>query len=282
MKMKNFLNALLTATIILGTSTMFLRCSDNENEDPAEPAEVSRHAGEPDMVSVPAGTFTMGSPNGVGYSDEQPEHRVTLSAFKIGKYEVTQGQWAAVMGSNPSYFKSGDNYPVETVSWDDIVGTTGAYTELNGIRYYADGFIYKLNSLTGKSYRLPTEAEWEYAAQGGKAAKTYDYSGGNTIGNVAWYGDNSGSTTHPVGTKAANELGVYDMSGNVWEWCSDWFGSYGSGAQTNPTGPATGSYRVDRGGSRCNLADPCRVATRCNDAPERRSNNLGFRHVLVP
>ena len=174
-----------------------------------------------------------------------PVHQVTLSGFSIGKYEVTEVQWTAVMGSNPSQSKKGDNYPVERVSWNDIVGTSGEYTDLNGTRYYADGFIYKLNQLTGKSYRLPTEAEWEYAARGGAKSGGYTYSGSNTSDDVAWY---NGVSKQIVCTKAANELGIYDMSGNVWEWCSDWYGDYSSSAQTNPQGPSTGSNRVIRGG----------------------------------
>ena len=160
------------------------------------------------MVAVQGGTFTMGCTSEQGddcYDDERPAHRVTVSDFYIGKYEVTQAQWRAVMGFNPSYFK-GDNLPVETVSWDDVMD-----------------FIHKLNSLTGRQYRLPTEAEWEYAARGGN---NYKYSGSNSAGNVAWYGYNSSRTTHPVGTKSANGFGLYDMSGNVYEWCSDWYRAY--------------------------------------------------------
>ena len=183
---------------------------------------------------------------------EYPTHQVTLSDFYIGKYEVTQEQWEIVMGNNPSWFK-GANNPVENVLWDDCLE-----------------FIEKLNQLTGLKFRLPTEAEWEYAARGGNKSKGYKYSGSNTIGDVAWYYDNAynvGSSssnygTHPVGTKAPNELGLYDMSGNVHEWCSDWFGSYSSSAQTNPTGPTSGSYRVLRGGSWSYRANYCRVSDR--------------------
>ncbi|MBQ3247459.1 MAG: SUMF1/EgtB/PvdO family nonheme iron enzyme, partial [Alistipes sp.] len=172
-----------------------------------------------EMVFVKGGTFTMGATAEQGSdadSDEKPAHSVTVSNFYIGKYEVTQAQWEAVMGKNPSRFK-GDNLPVERVSWNDI-----------------QKFIEKLNAKTGKRYRLPTEAEWEYAARGGNQSKGYKYSGSNDIGSVAWYTDNSSSPTHPVGQKQPNELGLYDMSGNVYEWCSDWHGSYSSGSQTNP------------------------------------------------
>jgi formylglycine-generating enzyme required for sulfatase activity len=215
-----------------------------------------------EMVRVKGGTFTMGYTSEQGndcYSDEKPSHQVTLSDFYIGKYEVTQAQWKAVMGSNPSHFK-GDNLPVETVSWDD-----------------AQEFIRKLNVQTGKNYRLPTEAEWEYAARGGAQSRGTKYSGSNTVGDVAWYDGNSGNAIHPVGQKLPNELGLYDMSGNVWEWCSDWYGAYSSGSQTNPAGPSSGSYRVDRGGSWCSYARNARVPFRDYGTPGYRGSALGFR-----
>jgi formylglycine-generating enzyme required for sulfatase activity len=165
------------------------------------------------------------------------------------------------MGTSPSKFV-GDSLPVEMVSWADV-----------------QDFITKLNAQTGLTYRLPTEAEWEYAARGGAQSKGYLYSGGNTIGNVAWYYDNSDSKTHKVGTKAPNELGIYDMSGNVWEWCSDWYGTYSSSAQTNPTGPSSGEYRVGRGGCWSYGASDCRVSDRYINGPYRRYNYLGFRLV---
>lgn len=186
------------------------------------------------MVYVSGGTFTMGGTSEQGSdaeSDEKPTHNVTLSSYYICKYEVTQALWRAVMGSNPSYFK-GDNLPVECVSWNDC-----------------QTFINRLNSYTGRNFRLPTEAEWEFAARGGNYSRHYKYSGSNYIGDVAWYDNNSGNRTHPVGTKQPNELGLYDMSGNVYEWCSDWYGSYSSYSQSDPTGPNSGSGRVERGGS---------------------------------
>lgn len=216
------------------------------------------------MVSVAGGTFQMGAtaeqqnPN----SDEKPVHRVTLSSYYIGQTEVTQALWEAVMGTNPSNFKGAD-LPVEKVSWDDC-----------------QTFIKKLNALTGQTFRLPTEAEWEYAARGGAKSKGYQYSGSNNLGEVAWYTDNSGGKTHAVGTKRANELGLYDMSGNVWEWCQDWYGSYSSSAQTNPQGASSGSNRVDRGGSWDNNAWNCRVAIRCWSSPGYRGYFLGLRLVL--
>jgi len=197
-------------------------------------------------------------------NDESPAHQVTVSGFYMGETEVTQALWKAVMGANPSYFK-GDNLPVETVSWDDC-----------------QKFIKKLNELTGKKFRLPTEAEWEYAARGGSKSKGYKYSGSNTPGSVAWYDGNSGSKTHPVKTRGANGLGLYDMSGNVWEWCSDWYGDYSSSEPTNPKGPSSGSNRVNRGGSWYNNARYCRVSFRDRSDPSYRGYTLGLRLVLVP
>ncbi|MBR7029514.1 MAG: formylglycine-generating enzyme family protein [Bacteroidaceae bacterium] len=224
-----------------------------------------------EMVEVEGGTFTMGATSEQGsdaYDDEKPTHQVTLSTFFIGKYEVTQALWQEIMGSNPSDFK-GDLLPVEQVSWDDC-----------------QEFLRKLNArkaefgiTDGRTFRLPTEAEWEYAARGGKLSKGFKYSGSNNIGDVAWCDENSGNKTHPVGTKQANELGIYDMSGNVWEWCQDWFGDYSSGAQTNPQGPASGSSRVFRGGSWYYFALG-RVSNRRSLTPDIRFNFLGLRLVL--
>ena len=219
-----------------------------------------------EMIPVEGGTFTMGATEEQGndaYDDEKPAHKVTLSSYAIGKYPVTQELWKAVMGNNPSYFKGNDNLPVEQVSWDDC-----------------QEFIKKLNNLTGKDFRLPTEAEWEYAARGGKKSKGYKYSGSNNLDNVAWYSSNCGSKTHPVGEKKPNELGIYDMSGNVWEWCNDWYGNYQSSAVSNPTGPASGSDRVSRGGSwDCNDGD-CRVSCRSYFVPGYRIYFLGLRLAL--
>ncbi len=219
------------------------------------------------MIKVEGGTFSMGATSEQGSdadSDEKPVHSVTLSDYYIGETEVTQELWEAVMGTNPSGFK-GSQKPVEGVSWNDC-----------------KEFITKLNRLTGKKFRLPTEAEWEYAARGGNKSKGYKYSGSNTIGNVAWYRDNSSKTTHNVKTKSPNELGIYDMIGNVWEWCEDWYDSYSSGSQTNPTGPSSGSYRVFRGGCWYNYAASCRVSDRYFASPGRRYGDLGFRVVCLP
>ncbi|GBU21413.1 hypothetical protein R80B4_01302 [Fibrobacteres bacterium R8-0-B4] len=222
-----------------------------------------------EMVSVEGGTFTMGCTSEQGDEcddDERPAHSVTLSSYYIGKYEVTQGLWKVVMGNgnNPSRYE-GDSLPVESVSWKDIVKK----------------FIPKLNRLTGKTYRLLTEAEWEYAARGGNKSGGYKYSGSNNIDSVAWYGyfydGTSDEATNPVGTKSPNELGIYDMSGNVLELVNDWYDAYSSNAQTNPNGPDRGSNRVIRGGGWGDDARYCRVSSRSDYDPNTREFNLGFR-----
>lgn len=248
------------------------------NVPPSIPTNTARH---PDpiqqlmdnMVVVQGGTFTMGCTAEQGSdcdSDEKPTRRVTLSDYHIGRYEVTQAQWRAVMGSDPQtlYNKGCDQCPVENVSWEDV-----------------HIFIGKLSAITSLRFRLPTEAEWEYAARGGSKSRGYKYSGSNDIDEVVWYKDNAQSgnthgaqkTTRPVGQKKANELGLYDLSGNVWEWCSDWFGNYISSAQTNPTGPSSGSGRVNRGGSWLLNPQFCRVSYRNYSAPANRHDSLGFR-----
>ena len=218
-----------------------------------------------EMVKVEAGSFDMGATSEMQnpYSDEKPVHRVTLTNnYYVGKYEVTQALWQAVMGSNPSIFK-GDDLPVEEVSWKDC-----------------QKFITKLNAMTGKRFRLPSEAEWEYAARGGKKSRGYLYSGSNAIGDVAWYEGNSSFMTHAVGTKQPNELGIYDMTGNVWEWCQDRYGSYSSSPQTNPTGAVGGSRRVFRGGSWSYSARRCCTSSRSGYSPGYRRYDLGLRLVL--
>ena len=228
-----------------------------------------------EMVFVEGGTYQMGSNDGDG--DEKPVHSVTVSSFYIGKYEVTQKQWKDVMGKNPSNWK-GDNLPVENVSWYDVVEFCNKLSEREGLTpcYTGSGDNIRCN-FKANGYRLPTEAEWEYAARGGKKSKGYKYSGSNTLGDVGWFKDNSGKKTHDVGGKRANELGIYDMSGNVWEWCWDQYGSYSSGEQTNPTGPATGSSRVIRGGYWYNSAYYCEVAFRSYSAPSVSNYYIGFR-----
>ena len=219
------------------------------------------------MVYVEGGTFTMGATSeqsGEADSDESPTHSVTLDSYYIGECEVTQAQWQKIMGNNPSSFK-GDSRPVEQVSWED-----------------AQNFCRELSAITGKTYLLPTEAQWEYAARGGKHSKGYKYSGSYAIDAVAWYDGNSGNATHPVKQKRANELGLYDMSGNVWEWCSDWYGSYSSSSQNNPTGASSGQYRVLRGGSWYNGARYCRSSDRGFNTPSHRYDSHGFRVVCLP
>ena len=222
------------------------------------------------MKLVEAGTFQMGSTT--GDSDEAPVHSVTISKdYYMGETEVTQALWEAVTGYSPTsdgYSWSskdglGDNYPAYYISYEDV-----------------QSFITELNSLTGENFRMPTEAEWEFAARGGNKSKGYKYSGSNTIGDVAWYSKNTRSKTNAVKTKAANELGIYDMSGNVWELCSDRYGKYSSRAQTDSTGPTTGDNRVNRGGCWNSNATYCRCANRGNDALSYRSNFLGVRLAL--
>ena len=218
------------------------------------------------MVRVKGGTFQMGATSEQGsdaYDKEYPVHSVTLSDYYIGQTEVTQELWEAVMGINPSEFKGDNQCPVENVSWNDC-----------------QEFIEKLNRLTGKNFRLPTEAEWEYAARGGNKSKGYKYSGSNDADAVACYGDNSGGKTHPVAQKQSNELGLYDMSGNLWEWCQDWYGDYTSHSQSNPKGANTGSGRVLRGGSWFNFAWFVRVSFRLKDTPDFRFNGYGLRLAL--
>ena len=216
------------------------------------------------MIHVEGGTFTMGATSEMTepHSWEKPTHQVTLSSYYIGETEVTQALWEAVMGSNPSYVK-GDNRPVEYVSWHDC-----------------QTFINRLNSLTGKRFRLPTEAEWEFAARGGNKSCGYQYSGSDELSDVAWYKHNCGECTHPVKTKLPNELGIYDMTGNVWEWCSDWDGPYSAANQTNPDGPSRGTRRVNRGGGWRTAADRSRIAYRGNDLPETNEIGLGLRLAL--
>jgi len=214
------------------------------------------------MVNVEGGTFMMGASN-TRY-EESPTHSVTLSDFSIGETEVTQELWQAVMGNNPSYFPQVvKQLPVEWVSWNDC-----------------QEFITQLNQLTDKKFRLPTEAEWEYAARGGNKSEGYQYAGSNNLNHVAWYWTNGSSETHPVKQKQPNELGLYDMSGNVWEWCQDWFGYYSSSSQTNPMGPESGSERVYRGGSWGGAERFCRVLERGRKAPWDKYQHIGLRLAL--
>ena len=269
-----FLSILSAVALIAGFVLMSKRCSTSYNSEGDSSIITSESGNELtftvdgvsfNMVKVQGGTFTMGATDEQGsdaLDSEKPAHEVTLSSYYIGQTEVTQELWEAVMGSNSSCCE-GAKRPVENVSWDDC-----------------QEFIRKLNQKTGKNFRLPTEAEWEYAARGGNRSQHYKYSGSNNIGDVAWYYDNSGNTTHDVATKRANELGIYDMSGNVFEWCFDWYGDYSSSSQTNPTGPASGSDRVIRGGSWLDDARFCRVSYRERGSADFRYDGLGLRLAL--
>ncbi len=218
------------------------------------------------MIRVEAGEFVMGAADNQEHeadTDEFPTHRVRLSEFFMGETEVTQELWETVLGENPSDFTDKENLPVENVSWLDC-----------------KRFISRLKELTGKNFRLPTEAEWEYAARGGNKSKGYKYAGSNEVSEVAWYMGNSGDRTHPVGEKLANELGLYDMSGNVCEWCSDWYGEYTALEQTDPQGVPMGEERVMRGYSYDVPAPAMRTSARDCEAPDWKYNNIGLRLVL--
>ena len=233
----------------------------------SNPLNGQNHPAEPEMVFVEGGTFWMGCTEEQGRDcrpTESPLHSVTLSSFYIGKYVITQKQWKNIMGTDPSQ-KKGDNNPVDNISWEE-----------------AQEFINKLNKATGKQYRLPTEAEWEFVARGGVKSNGYKYSGSNSLNSVAWISSKNKVRTGPVGKRQPNELGIYDMSGNVWEWCNDWFDIYNSNAQTNPIGPTTGTKRVIRGGRWNSAAQDCRVSSRIGYSPNSRGRNsyFGFRVVL--
>ncbi|MCD6161624.1 MAG: SUMF1/EgtB/PvdO family nonheme iron enzyme [candidate division Zixibacteria bacterium] len=247
------------------------------------------------MIFVEGGTFTMGRSKGKSDNDEKPAHKVTLSSFYIGKYEVTQREWKEIMGNNPSKFK-GDDLPVEKVSWYDAVefcnnksikeGLTPCYiinkskNDTNNKSDYDKLKWLVACNFDANGYRLPTEAEWEYAARGGNKSQGYKYSGSDNIKEVAWYNDNSKKKTHKVGLKRPNELGIYDMTGNVWEWCWDWYGSYSSSSATNPKGSSSGIARILRGGSWGNFDRFSRVAFRVMYNPDNTFDKLGFRVIV--
>jgi sulfatase modifying factor 1 len=228
------------------------------------------HSIEINMVPVELGTFTMGCTAEQGKDcihPEKPDHLVLISAFYMSRFDVTQAQWEAVMGkdNNLSKHKNCPNCPADNVSWNDAVA-----------------FITRLNELTGKKYRLPTEAEWEYAARGGDKSKGYKYAGSNDPDRVEWYDGNSKDTTHPVGYLQPNELSLFDMNGNVWQWCSDWFDEryYLTRPADNPKGPDHGTTRVIRGGSWVNYARVCRLSYRIGTLPNKRFSNDGFRLAM--
>ena len=255
---------------VIGSASLFFvsSCGSDEPEpgpDDFKNITITVKGQKIEMVAVEGGTFSMGATAeqaSEADSYEKPVHSVTLSDFYICKYEVTQELWKAIMGSNPSRF-SGDNLPAEQISWVDC-----------------QKFIAKLNELTKREFRLPTESEWEYAARGGKKSKGYKYAGSNNVDNVAWYESNCGTSTHKVGSKASNELGLYDMSGNVWEWCQDLYGQYPSEPQTNPSGPSSGTIRIFRGGGVFAPATQCRVAKRAGNSDDYSHYNLGLRLAL--
>lgn len=278
---------LMTALVLLtGIAMMFAGCTKEENpSDPGTGGEdfervtINVNGVSFNMIPVEGGTFWMGAQNanynGQNYdsnanNDENPVHQVTLNKYYIGETEVTQALWLEVMGSWPetapsSEFGLGDHFPAYFINWTDC-----------------QNFISELNALTGCAFRMPSEAEWEYAARGGKQSSGYAYSGSNTIDEVAWYSENS-SSSHVVKSKVANELGIFDMSGNVWEWCSDWYQSdyYSTCPSDHPTGPSAGTLRVERGGSWGRYATSSRVAYRYCNAPNYRSSSIGLRLVLV-
>ena len=251
----------------------------NENKDKTLNSGINaeRLPIEPEMIFVEGGTFLMGATTEQGKlveDEELPTHQVTVNSFNIGKYPVTQGQWKALMETDIKkqrdkaniYYNlrgEGDNNPMYYVSWDD-----------------AQEFISRLNEKSKKNYRLPTEAEWEYAARGGSKSKGYKHSGSNNCSKVAWFNDNSGYTTHPVGKKKPNELGIFDMNGNVKEWCSDWKGKYSEYPHTNPYGPSEGEFRIMRGGCWYEPSSRCRVAYRFYEGQQNRYNDCGFRLAL--
>jgi formylglycine-generating enzyme required for sulfatase activity len=235
-----------------------------------------------EMLLIPPGSFRMGcsASNQSGcFSDESPVHPVTLTnAFYLGRYEVTQAQWQARMGSNPSYFQSPSSdvpaaqvpsRPVEYVTWN-MIASAGGFMAQTGMR-------------------LPTEAEWEYAYRAGTTTAFHGFTGypngtnfDSLVGNIAWFSSNSNSQTRPVGGKAGNGFGLHDMAGNVWEWVNDWSGSYSSSAQTDPTGPTTGYYRVYRGGCWCGYTNNLRASGRNGITPDNTADGIGFRVARTP
>ncbi len=263
-RMSSLLKGLLAFLLLLSFVSV-LHAADEETVKPEKGTTYLDSTTGMEFVLVKGGCYQMGDTFGEGDSSEKPVHEACVDDLYIGKYVVTQGQWQAIMGSNPSFFKNcGDNCPVENVSWNDT-----------------QKFIQKLNQKSdGNKYRLPTEAEWEYAARSG--GKNEKYAGGNDIDSVAWYASNSGNKTHPVGIKAANGLGLYDMSGNVWQWVQDWYDDsyYKNSPRNNPPGPSSGDYRVLRGGSWTNTAATVRAAHRFANSPTDHYYFHGFRLAL--
>jgi len=283
----------------------FIACATKEPSKPAVPKEPEKPLIE--MIAIPGGTFRMGSPQGSGLLNERPAHQVTVKDYLLGQYEVTQGQYFEITGlrpsscrTNPEAPKSIEGWktlPVEMVNWYEALVFCNRLSikeklqpvyRVNGSINPDDWGAAPTNDTTmlwdliemvsgANGYRLPTEAEWEYAARGGPESKEYKYAGGNTPDDVLWYYDNSGTMSHEIGKKAPNELDLYDVSGNVMEWCWDWQSPYTTGAKDNPTGPSTGMYKIIRGGSWSYALAYCLVAHRHNNLPYYRGVNLGFR-----
>ena len=255
--------------------------SYNQSPQPRTPQNFVENAGcglNMKMIYVEGGSFRMGATAEQGsdaFDDELPVHTVQLESFYIAECEVTQAQWEAIMGTTiyrqrdlagvSALYGVGGDVPMYYINWDE-----------------AQAFCRELSAMTGRTYILPTEAQWEYAARGGKHSKGYKYSGSYMVDAVAWYGSNSGSKANPVKQKRANELGLYDMSGNLYEWCYDWYGSYSSSPQNNPTGPSSGEYRVCRGGDWYSNARRCRVSYRSRSTPASRNDGIGLRVVCLP
>ncbi|MBO4307325.1 MAG: formylglycine-generating enzyme family protein [Bacteroidales bacterium] len=254
----------------VSAAVLFAGCEKDPETPEIETETITAAGVQFTMVKVTPGTFTMGPIAGdnQAYNWEQPAHQVTLTqSYYIGQTEVTQELYQAVMGVNPSFFNNGTNLPVEQVTY-----------------YQAREFCTRLSNMTGHTFRLPTEAQWEYAARGGQNAPSTPtlYSGSDNPNTVGWHLDNSGNKTHTVGTKEANALGLYDMTGNVYEWCLDFYGAYPSDAQTDPLGPDDGQMRVLRGGAWSYRVRNCRVSDRSCDAPSILQNYIGFRVVMIP
>jgi len=264
--MKQFIFFFLCASVIISVNAQTIPVfpAKPNNKTPAKKNEInSKNSTKtfilPEMIVVEGGSFNMGSADGA--SDEKPIHMVEVKRFSISKYEITQSQWQAIMGSNPSEFAGCITCPVENVSWNDI-----------------QDFLKELHAQTGRHYRLPTESEWEFAARGGLRSKGFTYAGSFGVSNVAWHSENSGNQTHPAGQKKPNEIGICDMSGNVWEWCEDWYLVYGT-SQLNQESSTLGRLRVIRGGSWGGASSDCRIPNRANQDPAKRSNDTGFRIV---
>ena len=280
--MKKAIKISLWGLLALG---LLISC-DPEKEDPSVDSDYTAKSDYTEtafglnmkMIYVKGGTFRMGATEEQGadaYNSEYPVRNIHLTGYHIGKYEVTQAQWKAVMGTslreqrdkaNPAWgiYGEGDSYPMNYVSWEE-----------------AREFCQKLSEATGKRYILPTEAQWEYAARGGNKSRHYKYAGSNDIDEVAWYKENGDNISHPVGTKKANELGCYDMSGNVMEWCSDWATLYFENDTINPMGALNGSYRIHRGCSWNNDARLLRVSHRAWDTATGRFYDVGFRVACI-